>query len=128
MMKRLAVAVGLAVLGLSCKDGPSAGELAVDLTTPNSDDGAIQFVANGSNGATISALSQACSGCKLFIVKVSDTQYKGVITGNLSAGTLFRASLSDAKHPANYSVSIIAVSNRTFGMRAALSGYSLALK
>jgi hypothetical protein len=125
---RLLLGISLVVLAMSCKEGPTAGDLAVDLTTPNSDDGAIQFVATGTNGATISALSQGCSGCKLFVVKVSDTQYKGVITGNLSAGTLFRVSVSDAKHVSNYSVLIVGVSSRTFGMRTSLSGYSVTLK
>ena len=128
MKLRPLLGVLLALLAMSCKEGPTAGDLAVDLTTPNSDDGAIQFVATGTNGTTISGLSQACSGCKLFIVKVSESQYKGVITGNLSAGTLFRVSVSDAKHPSNYSVLIVGVSNRTSGMRASLSGYSIALR
>jgi len=128
MKTRLFLGVCLALLAMSCKEGPAAGDLVVDLATPNSDDGAIQFVATGNNGATISGISGACSGCKLFLVKVSDSQYKGVVTGSLAAGTLFRVSVSDAKHASNYSVLIVGVSSRTFAMRNSLVGYSVTLK
>jgi hypothetical protein len=130
MKLRLLLGLGLALAAMSCDNGPAAGDLSVEFTTPNSDDGALQFVATGTNGQTISSLSQACSGCKLFQVKVSDTQYKGVVTGSLGSGTLFRVSVSDAKHPSNYSVVIVGVAakNPPYGMRTSLTGYSIALK
>jgi hypothetical protein len=118
--------LGLALVGLSC-DGTKAGELGVDLTTPNSDDGAVQFTAIAAAPLSITGGTASCSGCKLFLVKVSDTQYKGVVTGNIGAGALFRLGVSDTKKPANYSVVINAVSSRTSVLRTA-SGYSATLK
>src|SRR5215510_10151428 len=130
MKSRLLLGLIFALVAMSCNDGPAAGDLSVEYTTPNSDDGALQFVVSGSNGNTIASLSQACSGCKLFSVKVNESQYKGVVTGNLAAGTLFRVSVSDAKHPSNYSVLILGVAarNSPYGMRSSLTGYSTTLK
>jgi hypothetical protein len=120
--------LGLALVATSCKEGPVAGELAAELATPNADDGAIQFTLTATTGTTISQLSQTCSGCKLFVVKVNDNQYKGVVTGNLGAGTLFRLTVSDRTKPSSYSVLINAVSNRTFAVRNTLTGYSVTLR
>src|SRR5438046_2933400 len=127
--RRWLVAVGsLALLAGSCKDsGPVAGDLSVVLATPNSDDGAIQFTATGASPATITGVTGACTGCKLFFVKVSDTQYKGVLTGTVAAGTLFRVSVSDTKVPGSYAVTVNAASSRTFVVRSN-TGYSLTLK
>ncbi|MBI4499538.1 MAG: hypothetical protein HY700_00090 [Gemmatimonadetes bacterium] len=128
---RLTAIAALALLSLaaSCKkdNGPVAGNLAADLLTPNSDDGAIQFTATATVPNTITGLSSACAGCKLFIVKVSDTQYKGVVTGNIAAGTLFQLGVSDTKLPTSYSVKIDNASSRTFVVRGS-SGYSATLK
>src|SRR5690349_2965230 len=76
----LALGLGLTLAAMSCKEGPTAGELEANLTTPNSDDGALQFTATAAANVSITGISQACSGCKLFVVKVSDTQYRGVVT------------------------------------------------
>lgn len=117
--------VALAVVVTACKEGPTAGEFAVNLTTPNSDDGAIQFTADATAPATITSVGSSCSGCKLFVVKVSDNQYKGVLTGTLSAGTLFRVGASDTK--GEYKVTINAAASRTYTLRNSLTGYSVAL-
>ncbi len=129
-MKPRYAALGLAlVLLVACtKDGPAAGELAVDLITPNNDDGAIQFTVTAITPVTLTGVSSACTGCKLFVVKVSDTQYKGVLTGNLVTGILFRVGVSDTKKPSSYSLTITAVSNRTFATRNSLTGYVVTLK
>ncbi|MSR05648.1 MAG: hypothetical protein EXR93_01050 [Gemmatimonadetes bacterium] len=119
--------VALALLATSCKEGPTAGEFNVSLTTPNSDDGAIQFVANATAPEVITGVSSACAGCKLFVVKVSDNQYKGVLTGPIVAGTLFRVAVSNTKLTGTYALTIQAVSNRAHATRNSLTGYSVAL-
>lgn len=130
MKRNLMALAGLAVLlvAAGCKDEPTAGEFAVDLVTPNSDDGAIQFVANASSPETITGINVACSPCKLFLVKVSDAQYKGVLTGQISAGTLFRVGVSNNKVKASYSVAISSVAARTTYQLRSTSGYSVTLK
>lgn len=117
--------VTLSLLATSCKEGPSAGEFAVNLTTPNSDDGAIQWTATASDPATITSVGSSCGGCKLFVVKLSDNQYKGVLTGPISAGTLFRIGASDTK--GTYAVTINVVANRAYTTRSSTAGYSIAL-
>lgn len=119
--------LALALLTMSCKEGPTAGEFAVNLTTPFNDDGAIQFTANATTPEIITAISGACSGCKLFLVKVTDGQYKGVLTGQINAGTLFRVGVSNNKVTGSYSVIINSVSNRTFQLRSS-TGYSVKLE
>lgn len=116
--------LALALLVSSCKEGPTAGQFAVNLTTPNSDDGAIQFTADATSPATITSVGSSCNGCKLFLVKVNDNQYKGVLTGQISAGTLFRIGASDTK--GKYFVTINAVASRTYVVRNT-APYSVAL-
>jgi len=118
--------VSLAVLTGSCSEAPTAGDLIVNLTTPNSDDGAIMFNATATASQTITGVLSPCNNCKLFLVKVSDTQYKGVLTGTIAAGTLFRVGVSDTKSPTDYSVQILAVSSRTLVLRNA-GAYSVTL-
>jgi hypothetical protein len=121
---------GLMLMAGSCKEGPMAGELSVDLTTPNSDDGAIAFTAaaTSASGETITSVSTpGCSGCKVFVSKVSETQYKGIVTGTISAGTLFKLGVSNTKKPESYSVVINSVASRTFAIRST-SGYAVTLK
>ena len=118
--------VTLALLATSCKEGPTAGELNVNLMSPFGD-GAIQFVANATAPAVITGVSSACTGCKLFFAKVSDNQYKGVLTGPIVAGTIFRVGVSDTKIRGSYAVTIQAVADRSYGMRNSLTGYSLTL-
>src|ERR1700752_593510 len=92
MKRKLLVALSMTLVLMAAKcgeDGPTSGDISVNLATPFSDDGAIQFTASPTTPATITAVGSACSGCKLFAVKLNDNQYKGVITGNITAGTLF---------------------------------------
>lgn len=122
----LATALAIVLLG-SCSEGPKAGELEVQLTTPNSDDGAIQFTATAVAPLQLNELTAACSGCKLFLVKISNTDYRGVITGNIAAGTFMRLSVPDTKARSSYSVQINAVASRTSAIRS-VNGYSVLLK
>lgn len=128
-MRRFTWMLGLAAAALasSCKEGPVAGEFAVNLVTPNSDDGAISFQIMAAAPSTIAGVSSPCNGCKLFLVKVNDSQYKGVVTGTISAGQLVRVSVSDSKKPAQYTVQILGVANRSYQVRSG-AGYSVTLQ
>ena len=116
------------VLGLgSCKEGPKAGEIEVVLATPNSDDGAVQFTATTTPPYAITAASAACAGCKLFLVKLNDTQYRGVVTGNVVAGPLMRLSVPDTRAKASYTIQLNSIATRTFAVRS-INGYSTSLR
>jgi len=125
-MKRSLALVALILAG-GCsllKGGPEAGELTFNLTTPNSDDGAVQFTVIAAAGDSITGLSAACSGCKLFQARVTGTQYKGVVTGTIAAGALFRASVSNINDKSAFTATVNDAASRTFQQRA--TGMTLA--
>ena len=119
-----------ALLGGGCKTGtvaPVAGELTVNLTTPNADDGAILLKIAGSGGETVTSVTASCSGCRIFSGVVSGTEVRAVLTGTIAAGAVARVSVSDVNTPASYSVQILDVASRTY-VRRATTGYSLTLQ
>ncbi|HXV85436.1 MAG TPA: hypothetical protein VD793_02000, partial [Gemmatimonadales bacterium] len=121
------------VLGNGCKPGtdpepaPAPGTFTVNLTTPNSDDGALLVRITGTGGETVTDVVTTCSGCKLFKAVVSGTEVRGVITGTISAGAVATVTVSDTNKKGSYSVTILDVASRTYVKRA-LTGYGLALQ
>jgi uncharacterized protein (DUF2141 family) len=110
-----------------CTTAPVAGELTVNLTTPNTDDGALLVRIRGSGAELVTNASAACSGCKMFKAVVSDTEIRAVITGAINAGAVARVSVSDVNNAASYAVDILDVASRTYVKRAT-TGYSLSLQ
>ena len=125
MKSRLTLGLLLAVLAAgSCDSGPSAGDLVFDLTTPNQDDGAIQFRLTSVAPAAIADVAAECTGCQVFTRAVSDTEVRGVLLGTVVPGPALRVTVSDRK-AAGYAAAIVAVSDRQYGLRSA-AGYTLA--
>jgi hypothetical protein len=108
----------------SCQEGPTAGDLVVNLVSPNSDDGAVKFTLTGPPSAGITALTAACGNCRLFSARRGDAEYQGVIIGDLTAGALLRMTVADVKKAGNYVGRVDEVSSRTSELRTA-SAYSL---
>lgn len=123
-----AILLGLVVTALvSCGDGgPQAGSLTLQLSTPNNDDGAIQFRLTATAPNIINSASVLCTGCKLFQERVSDTEILGIVTGNVAAGDLLSISVSDVKTPTLYSGIVASVAARNYSLRSA-TGYSLSV-
>jgi len=119
---QLALLLGAAVALGSCS-GPVAGDLTVSLVTPNSDDGAVLLKVTASESKEVTSASAACSGCQIFMEKVSATELRAVITGNVVAGALARVSVSDTRSPSSYSVQIQQVASRSYQSRS-ISPYS----
>ena len=94
-MRRGAGVTALAALLAAggCTTAPVAGELSVDLATPNNDDGALLVKITGNTASTVTGVSVACSGCRIFSAVVSDTEVRAVITGAIAAGTVARVSV-----------------------------------
>ena len=113
----LAVLLGLVVA--ACSSGPEPGELTFELTTPNSDDGAIQFRLTATLPNTLTGVSAGCAGCTVFSEATSETEILGVVTGQIRAGRLVRVSVSDVQTPEAYRASVVAVASRDFGLRSA---------
>lgn len=121
------IALAALLVAGGCTTAPVAGELSVNLATPNADDGAILVRITGSGAAVVTGATAACTGCRIFAAKVSDTELKVVITGTIAAGAVARVSVSDVNTPASYGVQILDVASRTYVKRAT-TGYSLTLQ
>ena len=125
-MKRV---VKLLILGASalvlatCNEGPTAGEIAFDLTSANADDGAIQFTASAVAPDSVTGATPACTGCQVFLARVSATELRGVVTGNIGAGALVNLGVTDVGKPESYSMTVVAAASRTYKVQA--GAYSL---
>ncbi len=118
-LRLLVVLLGLMVVVAACSSGPEPGELTFELTTPNSDDGAIQFRLTATLPNTLTGVSAGCAGCTVFSEATSETETLGVVTGQIRAGRLVRVSVSDVQTPEAYRASVVAVASRDFGLRSA---------
>jgi hypothetical protein len=121
------LAVGLAAFTVTtCDSGPTAGELIISLTSSNADDGAIQFTAKATAPDSIIGATALCTGCQVFTAKVSATELRGVVTGNITAGPLVRIGVTDVNKPELYSASFVAAASKTFKVQTGT--YSLAVQ
>ena len=118
-------AIVLALALTSC-DGPNAGELMFDLSTPNSDDGAIQFTIVATPGYEMLDLEAACATCRVFARPVDERTTLGIITGQIDGGALLRAVVSNPGRPAAYLITVVEVSSRTYELRS-VEGYSISV-
>ena len=122
MTRRLSSALGLLLLvGLSCDSGPQAGELAFHFETPENDDRAIIFTATATGPVTITGITADCSGCQIFVHKVSDAEWRGVLTGVPGNGPAIRLGVSDRKEVAAYAISVTRVAGADHRIRSALN-------
>ena len=88
-MKR-PLALLVSALVLSCFDGPVAGEVTLSLTTPNTDDGAVSFTVTVPAPNEVTGATATCDGCEVFATRVSATELRGIVTGDLPAGPVVR--------------------------------------
>lgn len=125
-MTRLMRGIGFVVLlfGAACDTGPEAGELVFALSTPNADDGAVQFTLTAVAPNTIDGVAAACAGCQVFVETVREAEVRGVLVGEIMAGAALRVTVSDRKSPDMYAASVVAVASRTFALQNA-GAYSL---
>jgi hypothetical protein len=104
--------VGL-TLAVAC-DGPSAGEVTLVLRTPNTDDGAIAFSVMVAAPNEVTGATAVCDGCDVFYTKVSRTELRGIVTGDLVAGPLVRLSVAQGGPNEVYRLDVVDVANRKF--------------
>jgi hypothetical protein len=120
------VSIALMALALAACDGPSVGTLVFDLTTPRSDDGAIQFAITARPGYEVLSLEAACAGCRLFTRTVDEQHTLGIVTGPVGAGALLRATVSQADKPASYEITVLEVASRSYQLQP-LDGYAISI-
>ena len=125
---RLRTLLVLLLLGLmvpAC-DGPTAGELSIDLITPSNSDGAILFKVKTPSSKDLGDITAACSGCQAFSYRVSATELYGVVTGPLTSGPLARIAVSDVGVRSAYLLTIVEISGLDHRLRSDV-GYELRL-
>lgn len=116
MRRRFSLVGAVLVAGalLSCSEGPTAGELEVVLETARSDLGAIQFTIVSAEPASIDSVAAACAGCGLFDARIGTTEVRGIVTGALSSGAVFRITVPDLALAASYAISVQQASTRDY--------------
>ncbi len=117
----LIVLVGLS--GSAC-DGPTAGEIVVDLATPSTTDGAILFKIEVPSSMELGEVTAACSACQAFVYMRSEIELYVVVTGPLSSGPVVRIAVSDAGARSIYAVTLLEVAGLDHRLRSNV-GYEL---
>lgn len=117
------LAVSLAACGASptgANDGsPGApGWLSVELTTPNSDDGAVQLRISGPAIDTVKAASPYNG-----FGQASGTSADLVLTGTIRTGTVAHFRVGDVSRAGQYAVTVTAVAQRGSYALRSTSGY-----
>jgi len=126
-VKKLSFIVILLVglVAFAC-DGPTAGELSVELVTPSTTDGAILFKIKTPSAMDVGEATASCSQCQAFSYRISDTELYCVVTGDLSSGPLARIAVSNVGIRGAYELTILEVSGRDRRLRSN-AGYELRL-
>jgi len=114
---------GLTLALASC-DGPSAGEVTLVLRTPNADDGAVAFAVTVPAPNEVTGATAACDGCDVFYTRVSSTELRGIVTGNVVAGPVVRLTVMQGAPYEAYRLDVLEVANRQFDEVPA-TGYTL---
>ena len=113
-------------LALAACDGPNPGELRFDLSTPNEDDGAIQFTIIAIPGYEMLDLTASCPGCRVFTRPIDERTTLGIVTGQIGGGPILSAVVSNPDRPAAYLVTVVDVSSRTYELRST-EGYRISV-
>jgi len=119
--------LALMVLGVSCGKsgtGPVAGNLQVQLTSPNSGaDSAIVFTIT--SPAALTSVT-AGAGLRVFAQPLGGTTTRFAITGRLTtATTILTIGVANVNAASQYSGTIQGVAQPSFALRALPGGYAL---
>ena len=103
MRKLRAVLFPLAVAMVAgCDSGPQAGDLTVQLVSPVENLGALSFRITAAEPTMIDTVTAACAGCSVFTTRISGSEMRGVVTGDIGPGAVLRVSVLDTKVPEAY--------------------------
>jgi len=107
--------------GCSNNTGPVAGALAVTLTSPRQDDGAVLFMVYGGPVDSIESV-----GYPVYFARAADT-VKVIITGSVVAGSIARVHIPDSRQASRYGSRIGQVAERGTYAQHDPAGYDLSL-
>jgi hypothetical protein len=123
----VAALAALIVTTLGCKDeGPTAGNLSVRLTSPNSGaDSAIVFTVTGP--APLTSVT-AGPGFRAFHQALGGNSTKIALTGRLlNNGVLVTIGVANVQQVGQYAGTIQGIAQPSYQLRVSLGGYSLAV-
>lgn len=114
----VALAAGLLVAS-ACDSGPQAGELEISLVSPDADDGAIMIEVRALESYSIEGLTAACAGCQAFVYQETEMRLKAIVIGSFGTGAVARVSVSDAKSPEGYVLTVLDAAGPDLQLRSA---------
>jgi len=118
--------VTVLLVSVSCSDQPTnpgsgPGTLAVRLTTPHGDDGAMTFQVDG----PVDDVSAANGSLRLFTRRADGSTVVGAVIGPLANGAIIMLHVPDVSAAEAYTASVREVADLDDGLRASLAGYVL---
>lgn len=119
----LAVASGLSCGDASGPSPPTPGTLRLNLTTPNSDDGALLLQLTGPSLAAES-MAAASAAQQLYARAAPGGGVNVAVFGSLGTGPLLRIQVADVSRAADYRVTIVEAADAHNALRPSVSGYS----
>jgi hypothetical protein len=117
MRAKLTVLTVAVALTLSCDGGSQAGELAIDLVSPDVDDRAISLEVRAQDPYTIQGLSAACAGCQAFVYQEDETGLRAILIGTFGVGPVARVSVSNVNSPSGYTLTLLDAAGADFELR-----------
>ncbi len=114
-------ALCIVIVGCEKATGPTPGAVVVSLTSPALDDGAVLV---SLTGAVFQNVAPAASGYVVYSRLTAADELKVVVIGNVGAGPLFTAQVSDTRSVGSMRATVLDVASRADSTRASLAGYS----
>jgi hypothetical protein len=102
--------------------GPTAGTLAVNLASPNNDDGAVLLTVSGGPIDSV-----ASPGHQIYSARLDSSTLRLIVTGNVASGTIATIYLADMRLASNYSATVNQVAARESYAQHDAASYTLTL-
>jgi hypothetical protein len=102
--------------------GPTAGTLTVNLTSPNSDDGAVLLTVSGGPIDSV-----ASAGHQIYSARLDSNTLRLIVTGEVASGTIATIYLADMRLASSYSATVNQVAARGSYAQHDPASYTLTL-
>jgi hypothetical protein len=114
----------VAVALWTCDGGPKAGEIVAELVGPHSSLGAASFLTTALDPFTVDTVTAACTGCTVYMTRVSATEVRGIVTGRFGSEPVLRVTVSDRGERDPYTVRLLELATPDYST-IPISGSSL---
>ena len=110
--------LSLITISINACEGPTAGEITIDLVAPSSGEGAILFKIETPTSNALGEITAACPGCQAFPYRIGDSEVYCVVTGALTSGPLAKMVVANVGLRSGYFVTIVEVADAEYGLRS----------